>query len=209
MRFRNDVSLYYIEKRRASLRAFVCCAFRCSENARSLSRISSHKRRCRRRKGRIPDQSLRRGMKLIKLSSRHVFRHLTKSYACGAVMCISSGDRYDGLAIIESTFKRGPGRPPKHDEVMSGRQRQRLYAKARRRDTAGAVQALKLTLRTHAERTVFRNVYKGTLAGQRLRQGLVQMLKLARDIQQTGGPAFLGRAGAGYDWQLCRADAPL
>lgn len=78
--------------------------------------------------------------------------------------------------MTEPALKCGPGRPPKHGEAMSGRLRQRLYAQARRRETAEVIQALKLALRTDAERTVFMNIYKGTQAGQRLRRGLAHML---------------------------------
>ena len=78
--------------------------------------------------------------------------------------------------MAESEAKRGRGRPPRHGEAMSGATRQLLYAKARQRDMAEVAHALKLALRTEAERAVFMNIYKGSLSGQRLRRGLARLL---------------------------------
>lgn len=72
--------------------------------------------------------------------------------------------------------KRGRGRPPKYEAVMSGATRQILYAKARQRDMAEVAHALKAALRSEAERTAFIDIYKGSVSGQRLRRGLARLL---------------------------------
>jgi hypothetical protein len=63
--------------------------------------------------------------------------------------------------MVEHSSKRGPGRPPKHGEAMSGADRQLLYAKARQRDMAEVAHALKdLLLRTRANQKAFSDIYR-------------------------------------------------
>src|SRR5690242_12559654 len=79
--------------------------------------------------------------------------------------------------MADQDAKRGRGRPPKHGEAMSGRDRQALYAKARVRDMAEVAYALKDVLaRTKANQKAFSDSYQGTTSGQRLRRGLARLL---------------------------------
>ncbi|MFL5255179.1 MAG: hypothetical protein ACJ8AI_20245 [Rhodopila sp.] len=77
----------------------------------------------------------------------------------------------------EPALKRGRGRPPKHGEAMSGRERQALYTRQRQRDMAEVAYALKKVLeRFRANQTAFCDIYQGTTSGERLRRGLARLL---------------------------------
>jgi hypothetical protein len=83
--------------------------------------------------------------------------------------------------VAKPIRKRGRGCPPKHDEAMTGAERQALYAKARQHDMAEVGYALKQTLTTKAAHTAFMNSYRGTTSGLRLRRGLARILVLKED----------------------------
>jgi hypothetical protein len=59
---------------------------------------------------------------------------------------------------------------------MPAADRQRLYARARQRDTALIAFALKNALLVEEARVAFITEYQGTQSGQRLRRGLARML---------------------------------
>jgi hypothetical protein len=79
--------------------------------------------------------------------------------------------------MVEHSSKRGPGRPPKHGEALTGAERQSLYAKARQRDMAEVAHALKdILLRTKANQKAFSDSYRDTTSGHRLWRGLARLL---------------------------------
>src|SRR4051812_47643476 len=85
---------------------------------------------------------------------------------------ILSDDRIQAVTM-DQISKRGRGRPRKHGEAMTGRERQSLYAKARQRDMARVAYALKdILTRTKANQKAFSDSYQGTTSGQRLRRGM-------------------------------------
>ena len=77
---------------------------------------------------------------------------------------------------MDQISKRGRGRPPKHDEAMSGAERQHLYVRSRQRDMGEVAYALKAALATKGTQAAFIRSYQGTVSGQRLHRGLARLV---------------------------------